>query len=257
MKIYFFGGETHYVDVLYENGFDGTLMLYNARSGDKFMQVARTFDPLKDKMYNKDFKYMIALRPYVISPQYVCMMNQSMRGLTGKSLQINLISGHTKEEEKDYGGIIGEVNDLSETIDKSKYMIEFIDTIAKMDKHSQSVPDIYVSATNKYTYDAAKKYGYKTILPYSKLLSNFFDDIDKEKVMLSIGPILRDTEEDFGDLLKGNKPDDSKYFTHKQFKEFLDDIERQGFREVILFGWPDEEQRNIISFVKKYKENNI
>lgn len=255
MKIYFFGGETHYVDTLYENGFDGTLMLFNNQSGDKFMRVARTIDPLMDKIHNVNFQYMIAIRPYVISPQYLVMINQSLRDMTKKGFQINLISGHTKIEERDMGGFVGEINDLSETIDKSKYMIEFLHSFNSI--KTRHAPEIYVSATNPYTYEVAKQYGHKIILPYSKYLSGFFPDVDKSKAMVSLGPILRDSEEEFGDLLSGDKPDDSFCATPKQFKEILDNLEKEGFKEVIIFGWPDQEQANIISFVKKYKNKTI
>lgn len=251
MKIYFFGAEMHYIDTIYEHGFDGALFLFNAISGDKFVQVARMMDLELDKKYNKDFKYMIALRPYAMSPQYLCMINQSIFDMTRKNLQINLISGYTKEEEKHVGGIIGSVNDLSTSIDKSNYMIEFMHAINKMNKY---VPDLYISTTNEYTHNVANQYKYKTIVPYSKYISSAFENMDNKRTMISIGPILRKTEQDFEELGELSIPSDSKYFTYNEFNDFLNSLKAQGFEEVIIFSWPDQERENILSFVKQYKE---
>jgi hypothetical protein len=250
MKIYFFGADIDILDKLYDSWFDGGLFLFNSQSGDAFTRIARKLN--KDKQ----FKYMVALRPYVMSPQYLVMINDTFYNICSRNnkLQINLISGHIKEEEKGFGGIIGEVNDSSPGIDKSKYLIDFVHVINNFNK--EKIPDIYISATNQYTFDVAKQYGHKVIMPYSQYLSKEYD-LDPKNTMISIGPILRDSESDFGGLLDFNHPNDSKYFTPLQFKDTLDQFKREGFKEVIIFGWPDKEKERVIEFVKKYKEGKI
>lgn len=253
MKFYLFEGEMT-LDVMHENKLDGTLFLFNTKGGDKLIKNIIKINELNNRPSSKNFNYMLALRPYTMSPQYMAMINLSFKSITGKNLKINLISGHIKEEEKDFGGILGSVNDSSSSADKSKYMVDFINLTKKMEDVIDFAPEIYVSVTNTFTYEAAKQNGYKVIAPYSKYSKGFFDDIDKSRLMVSLGPIIRDTEEEFGDLATIDKPNDSKCFTTEEFNIFLSDLEKQGIKEVMLYGWPDNEQKNVLNFVKKYKE---
>jgi hypothetical protein len=54
----------------------------------------------RDIDLTKKIKYMIALRPYNISPQYLTMINQSINQIMPDRLQINFISGYIKPHEK-------------------------------------------------------------------------------------------------------------------------------------------------------------
>lgn len=243
MKFYFFGGNINMVDELIDSGFDGNLFLYQIGI-DQFTTIARKIDP------KKDFKYMIAIRPYVISPQYLWMINNSLNQIAQEKIQINLISGSIREEEKDFGGILGNVNDVSSNVDRSNYLIEYLNIVNLL---PMPYIDIYVSTTNKYTFDAAMQKNNKVIVPYSLYTQNIFD-LAGRHVMISIGPILRNNVSEFGNLLDNKHPDGSKYFTIEEFENFIKDLEHKGINEIIIYAWPDEEKENIISFIKNYKK---
>ena len=57
------------------------------------------------------------------------MINESIKNIVPNRLQLNIISGHIKEHEKDFGGILGDVNDLSSKIDRSNYLIKYLDVV--------------------------------------------------------------------------------------------------------------------------------
>ena len=242
MKIYYFGGTIDMVDMLHQNGFDGNLFLAGVKN-DEFTKIARNID------CSKNFKYMVAVRSYTISPQYLSMLCGAIDEICQKKIQINLLSGWTKDYEKDVGGIVGDVNDLSSSIDKSNYMIKFLEAMSKMTLLKP--PDLYVSCTNQYTLEAAKKYKNKVILPYSKYKTGEYEVIAHETIV-SIGPILKDENSDKIDM--GWAPMDSEFFTKEEFVLFLNDLSSKGFDGVLLYGWPVEtENEKIISFVKEYK----
>ncbi len=246
MKIYYFGGTINDIDILYENGFDGNLFLAGVK-GDDFVKIARHMDP------SKIFKYMVAIRSYTISPQYLSAICTSIDEISSSKIEINLLSGWTKEEEKQAGGIVGDINDLSSKIDKSNYMIKFLETINNMKILKK--PEIYVSCTNKFTFAAAKKHKENIILPYSKYKTGEYD-IEKSKTIISIGPIFKDYE-DHSTIDIGYAPDDSEFFTKKEFSLFLDKLNSEGFDGVLIYGWPFEtEHKKILEFVKEYKNKN-
>jgi len=245
MKIYYFGATIHDVDMLYENGFDGNLFLAGVK-GDDFVKIARYIDVFKT------FKYMVAIRSYTISPQYLSAICTSIDEISSGKIEINLLSGWTKEEEKQAGGIIGDINDLSSKIDKSNYMIKFLETINNMKILRK--PEIYVSCTNQFTFAAAKKHKENIILPYSRYKTGEYD-IEKSKTIISIGPIFKDYK-DYASIDIGYAPDDSEFFTKQDFALFLNKLDNEGFNGVLIYAWPHEtENKKIIEFVKEYTQN--
>jgi hypothetical protein len=183
------------------------------------------------------------------------MISNSINEMSQNRLQINLISGHIKDEEKELGGIIGDVNDSSSPIDRSNYLINFIKNLQGL---SIKIPDFYVSVTNDFTFAAASKYKNKMIIGYGHYKEGRYD-LTNKKVMISITPILRETEEELKVLTADNIEcqTDMSNFTYKEFKKIIDKIKSEQINEVILSSWNMEDTFNIINFVKKYKENKI
>jgi hypothetical protein len=250
INFYFFNSDFSLIKKLEDSHFTGVLFTYHIRSNDYFTKIARSIH------LTKKIKYMVAIRPYVISPQYLCMISNSINEMSENRLQINLISGHIKKTEEGIGGIIGDVTDSSSSIDRSNYLINFIKTLQGL---SIKKPDFYVSVTNDFTFAAASEYNNKMIIGYGHYKEGRYD-LTNKKVMISITPILRETEEE---LKTGLTDDNSNYqtdmsnFTYKEFKKIIDKIKSEQINEVILSSWNMEDTFNIIDFVKKYKENKI
>lgn len=254
MKFYFFGIDDH-VDKLIENKFSGILFTYNVAQNDNFTLACRRMN--KDE----DFKYMVAVRPYAISPQYLSMIASSFDYIAKNKLQVNLISGHIKDSEKDFGGIIGLPNDLSSKIERSEYLIKYIDVLNDLNiktfKRSGYVTDFYVSTTNEFVYNAAKKKNNKMIIAYEDYIAKKFD-ITNNKAMISMGPVIRDTQEEL-DLIDKNdrtiRTNDTVYCTTEQLTSLLKDLESNGIDQVLFFAWPVDEEQRLFNFVKQYKDS--
>ena len=278
MKYYLFGGSMDPVifKETLNHGFDGVMFTYDLEQSDIFTYLA------SQNNKNPKIKCLVAIRPYTISPQYLYMINKSMHKIMPNTLQINFIQGYTKDYEKDFGGIVGEVNDLSNSIDKSNYLINYLDVLNTMQKNekNQYPLDFYVSTSNKYVIDAVQKYNNKIILPYKKYKTKYWvrekkptgqvvykDPIDLKdtKVMLAITPILRKKKEDFEDLPKDyvdrplwregertNPVSDVVYFTYEEFGIFLDELEKEGIEEVLMNAYPNREYAVIKHYLQNY-----
>jgi len=246
INFYFFSSDFEVIDKLESAGFAGALFIYNASSEDPFTKISRKM--VKDSK----FKYMVAVRPYVISPQYLSMINKSFESISSSRLQLNLISGHIKPNEKNIGGIIGDVNDSSTSIERSDYLIKYLDSLHSM---KARFPDFYVSVTNSFTFDAAKRHGDKVIIPYSQYINNTYD-LSGMHTMISVTPRLRKTQEDI-DALKRNSvqhKSDMADFSYDAFYDIVKQAEEQGIKEIILSSWEMVDTEHIIEFVKEYKE---
>lgn len=278
MKFYYFGGRfgDSFLQELEDSHFTGVLFTYSPLQGDFFTLMPR------DMLIRKKIKYMLAIRPHTISPQYLCMINQSMNSIMPNRLQINLIAGHIKENEKDFGGFVGDVTDLSPKISRSNYLIEYIKELDRMSsKPYVQIPDFYVSVTNPYSFDAASELNNKMIIPYREYNQGYWMNQDEngnvrpgvslrltnQRVMLSIGPILRHTQAeidafngmaDENGRTKGNKPyytNDTIFVTYDQFDALIKDLESKGITEIMLHGYPHQERPIIINYVKQYIES--
>lgn len=265
MDFYYFGGNFDYgfVEKLDKAGFVGVMYTYDNTQGDFFTTLARDI-----KMYEK-IKYLIAIRPYSISPQYLCMINKSVGEIMPNRLQINLISGHLKSHEEDVGGILGEVNDHSSNVDRSNYLIEYFRTLEKMKENKKNhVPDYYVSTTNKYVFNAASELKAKMIVSHRDYtngcwpLSSEFHSIKPdepfsakgEKMLVCVSPILRKTQEEIDALDKPYLTSDTVYFTHDQFDHYVKQLEEDGITELMVFGYPEQERQIIIDYIGEYNK---
>jgi hypothetical protein len=277
MNFYYFGG--HFTEnyslekasTLDKNHFSGVMFTYDATQGDMFVRTAR------DIKLDEKIKYLVAIRPYTISPQYLYTIYDSINEIMEDRVQINFIAGYIKDSEADVGGIVTEINDKSSTIERSKYLIDFIKTLNKMSKNrkNKKLLDFYVSATNNYILSAAKEYNNKVILPYNAYKRGFWFDLNNQKtdidiknieVMLAITPIIRKTEEELNLLTnyalrpvwqKGETPvvtNDVEYFTYESFNKFIEDLEEDGINHLLINSVPAEEVHIIVPFIKQYIE---
>jgi hypothetical protein len=290
MNFYYFGGvmgdpgNIKSPSNLNSSHFSGVMFTHDIPEGDMFVKAA------VDIKQGEQIKYLVAIRPYTISPQYLSMINRSMDKIDKGRLQINLISGYIKDHESGVGGIVGDVNDDSSSVDRSNYMIEFLKQLNEMDQDKESPGywrdpnhknklDVYVSTTNEYVFKAAKKYGHKIILPYHIYVRGGWSDVlknpnkliplelDGVEIMLAITPIIRKTEEEL-DLLtnyairpvwqKGEIPKvvlDAAYFTHEQFDDFVKTLEKRGINHLLINAVPWQEVDVIVPFIKDYVES--
>lgn len=279
MNFYFFNAQIDDIKELSNHNFYGGLFIYDVPLGDRFTKIARIIDS------DIEIKYLVAIRPYVVSPQYLCMLYNSVNSMHPGRLQLNIVSGsgdiqrevkrssteYVMNDNKDFGGIMGSVTDLSSNIERSNYLIDYLDM---MNSLKTNIPDYYVSVTNEYVFDAAHKHKSKIIIPYAMYKYNKFN-ISEMNTMVAIKPILRETEEELNELPKPtgiwNKyhgqydRKDYDYFTYDEFADLMDQFKTNGINEVLIssckiediYDPPIEERRNILNFVKQYKDRKL
>ena len=285
MKFTYFGGHlgvtSSNIDELEDAHCEGILFTYRPWQGDFFTFIARTMK------LDQKIKYMIAVRPHALSAQYLCMINQSIQEIQPNRLQVNIIAGHIKPDERpeDFGGILGSITDASSIPDRTNYMIDYLKELRDMESKGISIPDCYITCTNIYSLEAVAELGYNIIFPYREYKHGYFldksvegqlkpgqkFDLSNKKIMLAVSPIIRDTQEEIDSEFPKNVLvhtqdgksyldrkrflNDTAYFTYDNFVKFIKDLESKGIKEVLLNSSVGTERNNIIKYIKKYKEN--
>lgn len=246
MNFYFFANSIEDAKKFPVEDVSGVLLIYNIFSGDFFSLIARELSNNK-----KNMTYIVAIRPYVISPQYLCMINRSIHNIVPNNLRINFITGDIKTIEEGYGGVIGQVNDQSSNIERSQYLIDYIDMLQNL---SDKIPDYYVSVTNEYLLKAAEKQGSRIILPY-RLYKTNQSDLSNKRVMVSITLKLRQTKEEVEHLNKIAPLESKANFTYDEFYKIVQEIESKGIKEMLITIWEEDERSRVLTFIKKYKKD--
>jgi hypothetical protein len=242
MKIYWF--ERHDNDVnqmpekindLEKFGFDGVMYPYGYYAKDYFTKISRTIDA------KSNFQYIVAIRTYTISPQYLTMLCNSIDDISPDRISLNLLTGWPYDYEKKVGGILGDINDDSNNISRSNYMIEFAKTLSSMKPKS---PKFYVSTTNESVFNICMKNNFNMILPYS---------IANKKNIKTISPII--SLAPIFDKNLEKKYSDSDFFNKETFLNFLESQSDKA-EAVLLFENSKGSQYDTIKhIVSEYKLN--
>jgi hypothetical protein len=226
-------------------GIIGTLLTYHSKESDYFIKVARDID------IHKKIKYMIAIRPHLISPEYLVRLTEGIKEISeGDRIQINLVSGAIVDEEYEIDKIVGPITNKSTTQERSSYLIEYIKLLNELPQHKK--PDYYVSATNDFTIKAASTYDDKMMIPYHKYIHEK-DILKDRKVMVYLAPILRKTQEELDNLTgyEVKNIQDIK-FTHEQMNSLVNELENEGVKEMMLSAWNKEDLEINIDFIRQY-----
>jgi len=251
MQFYMFSKNIDDVKELIDSKYTGALFVYNTFSKDFFTKISRTMS-LKE-----NFKYMVAVRPYAISPQFLCMINDSMNDIDKDRIQINLVSGYAKNNETRSGGILGEVNDSSSKVDKSNYLIEYVEVLEEMKR----TPDYYVSVRNKSLVNETLKHNSKLLVDYPDYKNKIYNIEDRD-VMIHLWPILRETKEEL-DIIQEKLSKQDEYFwvqylTYEELNDILNELKNKKIDKVLLYThWSKQESEIMNKFVKQYKEKEL
>jgi len=253
VKFYIFSQKIKEVKELIDHYYHGALFVYSSSVGDFFTQVSRTMS------LGENFKYMLAVRPYAISPQYLLMINDSMNSIDKDRLQINFINGSSLNKEVLSGEFLGEMNDSSPQIDKSKYLISYVDML---ENHDKKTPDYYISVRDELVVNETLKHNSKLLISYEDYKNKTYN-IENRDVMIHLWAILRETKEELKILQNKNSktyPEILKpnYFTNKEFEDLLVEFNNKKIDKVLFYTfWDEKERHRINKFVKKYKEKEL
>jgi hypothetical protein len=219
------------VNELKKAGMDGVMYPFGNTMGDYFTRISRIIDT-KSK-----FKFIVAIRPYTISAQYLSMICSSISKISKDILAINFLTGYVNEHEKLYGGILTMPNDSSSSIVRSNYMLEYAKDFKNVSKN-----EFFVSTTNETVFSNSAENGFAMIIPYVWYKANRFG-VEGQKVVISIAPIITEdkTHHDYkcdNDNECRHPADggcmDLDFFTIEEFFEFLDIAKENGIHAMLF-----------------------
>lgn len=244
---------------LENSGLDGVMYPYGPTMGDFFTKVSRMID------VNSSFKYIVAIRTYTISPQYLSMICSSINEISPKRIILNFLTGYVNEQEKRFGGILSETNDYSSNIERSNYMIEYAKEFREISTRNGerfSVVDFFVSTTNKIVFNKCTENDFPILIPYLRYKEDWFNNTG-QKILLMIAPVIgsehsaKDWECDNQDECRHPKEEDCAnldFFTEDEFIAFLDKCEKEGVYGILFqeSDFLEEQYVKLLPIIKSY-----
>jgi|688.fasta_scaffold450612_1 hypothetical protein len=242
-------------------GFNGVMYPYGPAMGDFFTKISRMMDA------KSDFEYIVAIRTYTISPQYLSMICSSINKISPNRIVLNFLTGYVNNQEKKFGGTIEEINDHSSNIERSNYMLNYAkEFIAVNNNGYNSSVDFFVSTTNKEVFDRCAEEQFPILIPYLRYKENWFKNLG-QKIILVIAPVI-DENGSAADWQCDNTNEcrhpegencvNLDFFTKDSFFAFLDECKKNGIYG-ILFQESDylkEQYCALLPIVKSYINKN-
>jgi alkanesulfonate monooxygenase SsuD/methylene tetrahydromethanopterin reductase-like flavin-dependent oxidoreductase (luciferase family) len=184
-------------------GYHSVLLTVHSRKAD--------YLPLVAAIMRRDYaiKYMLAVRPYLLSPQYFTMLMAGMQNIAKDKLIINWVHGVMYPEET-FDAVLNVTDDMYEPSVRRDHMRNFLNALKETDMMSPiELPESIISGATDEIMEMAKEFGlhfgtgYDLFLKeHEKIKSYGFD-----KVFLQTGIIVRETDEEAFRVRKEKFPD--------------------------------------------------
>lgn len=210
-------------------GYESLLLPFNSKTSDYLIKIAHILSP------NQKLKYMIALRPYVISPTYCGMMLEAIEGISRNKLMLNIVSGEILNNEEDPDPSYEVEEDVTTREGRLLYIPKFIDQLMSL-KFLSSKPKIIVGTRNQSIINHIRKYTDISLCMYDDL--KHVDISSFPKRMVSVQVLIRDTEEEaeqaVDSLISGRQKDYTIFGTTESiYKKFIE-MKNQNITDVLI-----------------------
>ena len=225
---------SHYLE---ECGYESVLLTFHSQQPDYFVKSAASLTP------GHKLKYMIALRPYHVSPQYLSMMTKAYNEIESNRLIINWIAGdfHNRPDEPDT-----ELNIFleSEPIDTIQKRTTFLRNFVKMYKlycPVSEIPPMVFSGYSDYTLETVKIYGGTSLCMLDTYRENIkkFDGIEKRMVSANVTVLESNKEiEEYKEKIIPANPRHINFSIigdYQTVKQKIINLKDEGITDLLLF----------------------
>ena len=232
---------------LNEAGYESVLFTYHSQTPDTFIKIPRIID------INHKIKYMIAIRPHAISPEYLQMQCDGFNEIQKDRLIINFVAGDIMSGEDQPIPLINKKDTKTDLESRKENLVEFLEIFSKL---SNNRSQIAITGTSDILIKAAEKYAGTLISPLYAYNNIVNSNINKK--IIAVRVFIRDTQDEVDSIIKNNP----EYGLNPEYSGAEDKViksilklHNKGIKDIMLaavFG--DLEKDRIHNLVKKIKE---
>ncbi len=243
------------IDKLDRTGYKSVLLLFGTKMSDYWIKSARTLN------VSQSIKYMFAMRPYAISPEYLYMMTRSFNEIQNDRLMINFVSGEFYPGEIDPTDPDGIDIDIDDKEKRRLYVRKFVKKYNDLFGPKDNRPVVLISGAAPTAVRTAKDYGDYSLIMYKDFLFNpsTFKDIHNKMINFSV--LIRDTHEEAEKAVSELSPVDKMntvYGTKDYVLYRINDLKQYGINDILIDrAHCEEEAEYLHDFVKELIDANV
>jgi hypothetical protein len=212
---------------------------------------------------NQKIKYMIPIRPYLLSPQYLAMLSSGIERIASGRTIFNFIHGHLYETEN-LDGIIFSSTDFSSSDNRRSHLEKFISTLKNIKMYDEAdFSDFVVSGGSQEILKITERLGGDLATTYSNYLTNYkarYSNFNFKKVYAQVSILPRETEKE-AELVRlslGFWEDSTNVLcgSYDFIAKKIEEIEALGVTDLLIgnaFDGGKEERQRVHDFSKYFK----
>jgi len=223
-----------------EVGYYSALFVYHSRIPDYWIKIANIINK------SHKFKYMIAIRTYAISPEYLYMMSEAFEEIAPDRLMFNILSGDIQSDETSIQDLVF-IEDMLESSNKRFiYTKEWLKKLNNLTQNFKKKPEIVIAGHSIGLRELADLYGYTqatSLDSFDRYFKNN-DNMFSKKQMMSLAVIVRDSYDEakiFWESLTKNEKCFSIYGDKNSIIKQFKDFEKMGMTDLLVCSLPDDE----------------
>lgn len=235
-------------------GYESVLFTYHSKLPNSFIRIAHSMNP------NHKFKYMVAIRPYTISIEFLSTICEAFNEISPDRIILNMVVGNLLGED-DPKDITNDTHSVSTYEKRLQYHKEFMRDFTAMENISYR-PKVYVSGSSGPLLNTAIEYSdgilteianYDRLKSYLELRSEWKSVTNKnfKKIIFQMPICIRDTKKEAEEVsMESGKL--SLYGNKEYILKQLKTMEEMGIKEIMLYSLHnDTEYDKIHEFIKE------
>jgi hypothetical protein len=172
-------------------GYHSVLLTFHSKSPDYLIKSAAALIP------GNKLKYMIALRPYHISPQFCAMVTEGYNQIEPNRIIFNWIAGdfHNRKDEGLQVDVFGSTKEIDDIVKRTTFLRNFVDQYNSFDIVTKK-PEMVFSGFSDYTLETVKIFNGTSLCMIDDYRNNLkkFDEI--QKIMVCVNPIILESNDE-------------------------------------------------------------
>lgn len=230
--------------ILNKNKYYSILLTYHSKNKDFLI---KSFKAASNK---ENLKYMIAIRTYAITPEYMAMICKSYNEEFPGKLILNIVSGDLHKDESSIKDLLY----ISELVDTPEKRLSYTKKwVEKFNEITNGyTPEIFMSGHSDETRTMANQFDatHISMLDMYKEYLKKTNRIVNKKQMISLSILIRDSKKEAEDFIRNNANGNglgwTLYGTQKEVISQIKDLENFGVTDIIIAKIDNDEKEHLI-----------
>jgi len=230
-------------------GYYSVLLTYHSNTPDSFIKIPHIINK------NHKIKYMIAIRPHSISPEYLKMQCDGFKEIQNNRLIINFVAGNLLEDESTPIPTVDRILEKMDIDSRRDHLNKFLEIFKGLPGDK---PEIAISGSSEKILIAAEEYADALIVELFPYINKHIYRKNINKKIVTVNLCIRETQEEINEIFKNKtiRGIDLEYSgTKDKVIGKILKLHDIGIRDIMVSaGFGDSQKYRIHDLVKTIKE---